>query len=129
MHMQFPRDSEWEEDEKQTLVKEILRTCTFLCNCEGYSPPIPSHEQRDVYRTVKRTRCQACIKLKIENRVWIVDKFKDFHNHAFIDDKQKYLIRLYWHMNYTNKSILTLMVGAGIRATKAYSYLSGEAGG
>lgn len=109
--------------------KGILRTCTYLCNCEGHSPSIPPHEQRDVYRTVKRTGCEACIKFKIENRVWIVDKFKDVHNHPFIDDKQKHLIRSYRHMTNTNKSILTSMARAGIRATKSYSYLSGEAGG
>lgn len=101
--------------------KGILRTCTYLCNCEGHSPSIPPHEQRDVYRTVKRTGCEACIKFKIENKVWIVDKFKDVHNHPFIDDKQKHLIRSYRHMTNTNKSILTSMAGASIRATKSYS--------
>ncbi|KAL3719104.1 hypothetical protein ACJRO7_004107, partial [Eucalyptus globulus] len=78
-----------------------------------HSPSIPPHEQRDVYRTVKRTGCEACIKFKIENGVWIVDKFKNVHNHPFIDDKQKHLIRSYRHMTNTNKSILTSMAGAG----------------
>lgn len=68
--------------------KRILRICTFLCNCERHSPPIPPHEQGDVYRTVKRIRFEACIKFKIENGVWIVDKFKDVHNHPFIDDNR-----------------------------------------
>ncbi|KAL3740400.1 hypothetical protein ACJRO7_021649 [Eucalyptus globulus] len=67
---------------------------------------------------MKRTGCEACIKFKIENGVWIVDKFKDVHNHPFIDDKQKHLIRSYRHMTNTNKSILTSMAGAGIRPIK-----------
>ncbi|KAK3437227.1 hypothetical protein EUGRSUZ_C01967 [Eucalyptus grandis] len=109
--------------------KGILRACTFLCNCEGYSPPILPHEQRDIYRTVKRSGCKACIKFKIEEGVWVVVKFEDVHNHPFVDDKQKHLIRSYRHITNTNGSILTSLVGAGVRATKAYSYLSGEAGG
>ncbi|KAF8020194.1 hypothetical protein BT93_G0786 [Corymbia citriodora subsp. variegata] len=109
--------------------KGVLRRCTFVCNCEGHSPPISPHKQRDVYRTVKRTGCQACIKFKIEDGVWEVTKFEDVHNHPFIDDKQKHLIRSYRHITDTSKGILTSMTEAGIRATKAYSYLCDEAGG
>ncbi|XP_056161721.1 protein FAR1-RELATED SEQUENCE 5-like [Syzygium oleosum] len=109
--------------------KRILRRCKFVCNCEGHSPPIPPHEQRDVYMTVKRTGCQACIKFVIEDGVWVVSKFEDVHNHPFIEDKQKHLIRSYRHITNTSKGILTSMVGASIRATKAYTYLSSEAGG
>ncbi|KAL3745549.1 hypothetical protein ACJRO7_014632 [Eucalyptus globulus] len=105
------------------------RTKSEQYNCEGHSPPIPPHEQRNVYRTVKRTRCQACIKFKIKNGVWEVTKFEDVHNHPFIEDKQKHLIRSYRHITDTSKGILTSMTGAGIRATKAYSYLCDEAGG
>ncbi|KAF7848065.1 hypothetical protein BT93_L2326 [Corymbia citriodora subsp. variegata] len=61
--------------------------------------------------------------------VWEVTKFKDVHNHYFIDDKQKHLIQSYRHITDTNKGILTSMTGAGIRAIKAYSYLCDEAGG
>ncbi|XP_048137295.1 protein FAR1-RELATED SEQUENCE 5-like isoform X2 [Rhodamnia argentea] len=109
--------------------KGILRTCTFLCNCEGYSPPILPHERRDVYRTVKRTGCKACIKFKIKDGVWTVTKFEEVHNHPFIGDEQKHLLRSYRHITNTNGSILTSLTGAGTRATKAYSYLSGEVGG
>ncbi|KAF8029665.1 hypothetical protein BT93_E2174 [Corymbia citriodora subsp. variegata] len=109
--------------------KGILRTCTFLCNYEGHSPPILPHEQRDVYWTVKRTGCKACIKFKIEDGVWVVVKFEEVHNHPFVDDKQKHLIRSYRHITDTNRSILASLTRAGVRAMKAYSYLSSEAGG
>ncbi|KAF7849211.1 hypothetical protein BT93_L1081 [Corymbia citriodora subsp. variegata] len=84
--------------------KGVLRICTFICNCEGHSPPIPPHEQRDVYRIVKRIGCQACIKFKIEDGVWEVTKFEDVHNHPFIDDKQKHLIQSYRHIMDTSKA-------------------------
>lgn len=129
MHMQFAKDLECEKDKKTNNSKGVLRRCTFVCNCEGHSPSIPPHEQRNIYRTVKRTGCEACIKFKIENGVWEVTKFEDVHNHPFIEDKQKHLIRSYRHITDTSKGILTSMTGAGIRATKAYSYLCDEAGG
>ncbi|KAF8020154.1 hypothetical protein BT93_G0762 [Corymbia citriodora subsp. variegata] len=94
-----------------------------------HSPPILPHEQRDVYRTMKRTGCKACIKFKIEDGVWVVVKFEEVHNHPFVGDKQKHLIRSYRHITDTNRSILASLTRAGVRATKAYLYLSSEAGG
>ena len=108
--------------------KNEMRTCTFLCCCEGYSEFAPS-EERKTERSLKRCGCTARIRFHIKECFWEVVEFNDVHNHPFIEDNQKHLIRSCRKITETHGSILSTMVDSGIKATKAYSYLTNEAGG
>ncbi|XP_047965985.1 protein FAR1-RELATED SEQUENCE 5-like [Salvia hispanica] len=108
--------------------KNELRGCTFLCCCEGYSEFAPS-DDRKTERSLKRCGCVARIRFHIEGGVWEVVEFNDFHNHPFVEDNQKHLIRSCRKITETKGCILNTMVESGIKAIKAYSYLTNEAGG
>ncbi|KAG6410787.1 hypothetical protein SASPL_128856 [Salvia splendens] len=108
--------------------KNELRGCTFLCCCEGYSEFAPS-DDRKTERSLKRCGCMARIRFHIEGGVWEVVEFNDFHNHPFVEDNQKHLIRSCRKITETKGGILNTMVESGIKATEAYSYLTNEAGG
>ncbi|KAF8017610.1 hypothetical protein BT93_H2716 [Corymbia citriodora subsp. variegata] len=92
---------------------EITRR-TFVCNCEGYS--INSSDQKRKYKRLEvRCGCPAFIRFK--------------HNHEFIPEHQRHLIRCGRMISDTYKGVLVDMTKVGIGGTMAYKFLANEAGG
>ncbi|XP_038698084.1 putative protein FAR1-RELATED SEQUENCE 10 [Tripterygium wilfordii] len=109
--------------------KNELRRCIFLCSCEGFSPYVPPHEQRKIERIDTRCGCKARVRFGIEGDVWTVIDLIAEHNHELIKEDQRHLIKSGKKMTETSSSVLQSMTNAGIRATKAYSYITNEAVG
>ncbi|XP_038711714.1 protein FAR1-RELATED SEQUENCE 5-like [Tripterygium wilfordii] len=109
--------------------KNELRRCIFLCSCEGFSPYVPPHKQRKIERIDTKCGCKARVRFGIEGDVWKVIDLVAEHNHELIKEDQRHLIKSGKKMTETSSSVLQSMANAGIRATKAYSYVTNEAGG
>ncbi|KAL3724787.1 hypothetical protein ACJRO7_029883 [Eucalyptus globulus] len=101
---------------------------TFVCNSEGY-PVSSSAEERKFERFEVRCGCLAHIKFKVDNDVYEVIEYNSEHNHAFIPENQRHMIRCGRIMSKTCKSVLVDMMKAGIGGTMAYKFLANEAGG
>ncbi|KAK2631208.1 hypothetical protein EUGRSUZ_L03237 [Eucalyptus grandis] len=70
---------------------EITRR-TFVCNCAGH--PINSSDQEKKYhRSEVRCGCPARIKFKVDNGIYEVIEYVSTHNHPFIPEGQKHMIR------------------------------------
>ncbi|XP_056158433.1 protein FAR1-RELATED SEQUENCE 5-like [Syzygium oleosum] len=108
--------------------KGELTRRTFVCHCEGHSVS-SSDQEKKFERYEVRYGCPARIKFKVNNGVYEVMKHISEHNHAFIPDDQKHLIRCGRIMSDTSKSVLVDMRKAGIGGTTAYKFLANEAGG
>lgn len=91
---------------------EITRR-TFLCNCEGFSCT-PPYQQKKMERTEIRCGCQAHIKFKVENGVHEIIEYKPEHNHAFLPENQRHLIRCGRIVSDPSKGVLADMAKAGI---------------
>ncbi|XP_056173440.1 protein FAR1-RELATED SEQUENCE 5-like [Syzygium oleosum] len=108
--------------------KGELTRRTFVCNCEGHS--LSSSDKEEKYERYEvRCGCLARIKFKVDNGVYEVIEYISEHNHAFIPDDQKHLIRCGRIMSETCKGVLVDMIKAGIGGTTAYKFLANEAGG
>ncbi|XP_056160407.1 protein FAR1-RELATED SEQUENCE 5-like isoform X1 [Syzygium oleosum] len=106
---------------------EITRR-TFLCNCEGHS--VGSSDQEKKYERFEvRCGCLAHIKFKVDKGVYEVMDYVSEHNHAFVREDQKHLIRCGRMISDTCKGVLVDMIKAGIGGTSAYKFLANEAGG
>ncbi|KAF8034768.1 hypothetical protein BT93_C0933 [Corymbia citriodora subsp. variegata] len=106
---------------------EITRR-TFVCSCEGYSVN-SANEEKKFEKFDVRCGCLAHIKFKVDNGVHEVIEYVSDHNHAFIPENQRHLIRCGRIMSETCKGVLVDMVTAGIGGTSAYKFLANEAGG
>ncbi|KAF8017784.1 hypothetical protein BT93_H2856 [Corymbia citriodora subsp. variegata] len=106
---------------------EITRRI-FLCNCEGHSVN-SSNQEKKYERFEVRCGCLAHIKFKVDNGVYEVMEYVSEHNHAFVPENQKHLIRCGRMISDTCKGVLVDMVKAGIGGTTAYKFLANEAGG
>ncbi|GJU98909.1 protein FAR1-related sequence 5 [Tanacetum coccineum] len=69
---------------KHSVTKEIYQH-VFVCNKEGYKDMNDKRTTDNVKRRcIKRTRCNAMIRVKLSNdENWVVEKFIDEHNHPF----------------------------------------------
>ncbi|KAK3429729.1 hypothetical protein EUGRSUZ_E01219, partial [Eucalyptus grandis] len=106
---------------------EITRR-TFVCNCEGYA--INSSDQERKYEKLEvRCGCPAFIRFKVENGSYEVIDYVPKHNHEFIPEHQRHLIRCGRMISDTCKGVLVDMAKAGIGGTTAYKFLANEAGG
>ncbi|KAF8037796.1 hypothetical protein BT93_B0595 [Corymbia citriodora subsp. variegata] len=106
---------------------EITRR-TFVCNCEGHSVS-SSNQDKKYERFEVRCGCPARIKFKVHNGVYEVIEYISEHNHAFIPEGQKHLIRCGRMISDTCKGVIVDMIKAGIGGTSTYKFLANEAGG
>ncbi|KAL3730191.1 hypothetical protein ACJRO7_027235 [Eucalyptus globulus] len=106
---------------------EITRRI-FLCNCEGHSVT-SSNQEKKFERAEVRCGCPAHIKFKVDNGVYEVIEYVSEHNHAFVPEDQKHMIRCGRMISDTCKGVLSGMMKAGIGGTTAYKFLANEAGG
>ncbi|KAF8034470.1 hypothetical protein BT93_C0701 [Corymbia citriodora subsp. variegata] len=106
---------------------EITRR-TFLCNCEGFSCT-PPDQQKKMERTENRCGCLAHVKFKVENGVHEVIEYMSEHNHAFLPENQRHLIRCGRIVSDPSKGILADMAKAGIVSFGSYKFLENEYGG
>lgn len=106
---------------------EITRR-TFVCNCAGH--PINSSDQEKKYhRSEVRCGCPARIKFKVDNGIYEVIEYVSTHNHPFIPEGQKHMIRCGRMISDTCKGVIVDMIKAGIGGTSTYKFLANEAGG
>ncbi|KAI3440621.1 WRKY domain-containing protein [Psidium guajava] len=106
---------------------EITRR-TFVCNCEGYS--IGSSDQEKKFERYEvRCGCLTRIKLKVDNGVYEVIEYVSNHNHAFVPDDQKHLIRCGRMISDPCKGALVDMITASVGGTTAYKVLANRVGG
>ena len=106
---------------------EITRR-TFMCNCEGYSAN-SSEQERKYERLEVRRGYIAFIRFKVENGIYEVIEYVPEHNHGFILEHQRHLIRCGRMISNTCKGVLVDMTKPGIGGTMAYKFLANEAGG
>ncbi|XP_059650165.1 protein FAR1-RELATED SEQUENCE 5-like [Cornus florida] len=106
-----------------------LRRRIFLCSCEGFKEDGPLFEEKKYERMLTRTACKARAVFNAENGIWELVKFISEHNHVLAKLEERHLLRSERKITSTSANILSSMSKVGIRATKAYSYLSKEAGG
>ncbi|KAL3746993.1 hypothetical protein ACJRO7_015866 [Eucalyptus globulus] len=108
-------------------IREITRR-TFVCNCEGYS--INSFDQEIKYERLEvRCGCPAFIIFKVENDAYEVIDYVPKHNHEFISEYQRHLIRFGRMISDTYNGILVDMTKADIGGTIAYKFLANKIGG
>lgn len=103
---------------------EITRR-TLLCNCEGYSVT-PSDQEKKFERLEVRCGCLAHIKFKVDNGIYEVIEYVSEHNHAFVSEDQKHLIRC---GKMISDTVVVDIIKAGIGGTTAHKFLADEAGG
>ncbi|XP_039155375.1 protein FAR1-RELATED SEQUENCE 5 [Eucalyptus grandis] len=101
---------------------------TFVCNCEGYSVS-SSDQEKKFERFEVRCGCLAHIKFKVDNDVYEVIEYNSEHNHAFIPEDQRHLIRCGRIMSETCKGVLVDMMKADSGGITTYKCLANEAGG
>ncbi|KAF8036156.1 hypothetical protein BT93_C1991 [Corymbia citriodora subsp. variegata] len=106
---------------------EITRR-TFVCNCEGYSVS-SADEEKKFEKFEVRCGCLAHIKFKVDDGILEVIEYISDHNHAFIPENQRHLIRCGRIMSETCNGVLADMVKAGIGGISAYKFLANEVGG
>ncbi|XP_030475753.2 protein FAR1-RELATED SEQUENCE 9-like isoform X2 [Syzygium oleosum] len=106
---------------------EITRR-TFLCNCEGFSCT-PPDQQKKMERTENRCGCLAHIRFKVENGVHEVIEYMSEHNHAFLPENQRHLIRCGRMISDPSKGVLADMAKAGIVNFSSFNFLENEDGG
>ncbi|KAL3724836.1 hypothetical protein ACJRO7_029926, partial [Eucalyptus globulus] len=117
------RKSKTRKNDKGEITRRI-----FVCNCAGYS--VNSSDQEKKYeRPEVRCGCPAFIKFKVENGVHEVVEYVSEHNHEFIPEHQRQLIRCGRMISNICKGVLVDMAKAGIGGTMAYKFLANEAGG
>lgn len=102
--------------------KGELRRCTFLCCCEGSGSDLLPYEPKR-FGATPRCGCQASIKFKIEDGIWEVIEFSPVHNHAFLGDEQKHLIRSSRKIAEARSDFLNSNLDIAKRVPKAHSYL------
>ncbi|KAK3438543.1 hypothetical protein EUGRSUZ_C03166 [Eucalyptus grandis] len=101
---------------------------TFVCNCEGYS--INSSDQKRKYERLEvRCGCPAFIRFKVENDAYEIIDYVYKHNHEFISEHQRHLIKCGRMISDTCNGILVDMMKAGIGGTMTYKFLANKAGG
>ncbi|GKC33325.1 FAR1-related sequence 5-like protein [Tanacetum coccineum] len=106
---------------KHSVTKEIYRH-VFVCNKEGYKDMNDKRTTENVKRRcIKRTRCNAMIRVKLSNdEKWVVEKFIDEHNHPF--DLLSHVPRQWSHKSFHRskecKDLVTLLSKEGIRPSE-----------
>ncbi|GKD99994.1 FAR1-related sequence 5-like protein [Tanacetum coccineum] len=106
---------------KHSVTKEIYRH-VFVCNKEGYKDMNDKRTTENVKRRcIKRTRCNAMIRVKLSNdEKWVVEKFLDEHNHPF--DIPSHVPRQWSHKSFHRskecKDLVTLLSKEGIRPSE-----------
>ncbi|KAK2978168.1 hypothetical protein RJ640_016182 [Escallonia rubra] len=103
-----------------------LRQCTFLCSCEGHAPYVPPHEERKVERIETRCGCDSYIKFKISNGLWEVIEFNLIHNHPFVSEHQRRLIRSHRRVTEGVKGVLDSFKSVGVGATKSFGFIAND---
>ncbi|KAK3032356.1 hypothetical protein RJ639_035407 [Escallonia herrerae] len=106
-----------------------LRRCTFLCSCEGHAPYVPPHEERKVERIETRCGCGSYIKFKISTGLWEVIEFNPIHNHPFVPEHQRHLIRSHRRLTEGVKGVLDSFKSVGVGATKSFGFIANDTGG
>ncbi|KAF8011368.1 hypothetical protein BT93_J1848 [Corymbia citriodora subsp. variegata] len=108
--------------------KGELTRRTFVCNCEGHSVNLYDKEKK-YERYEIRCGCLTRIKFKVDNGVYKVIEYVSEHNHPFIPEDQKHLIRCERLISDSCKNVLVDMAKANIGGSTAYKFLAHEAGG
>ncbi|XP_059669506.1 protein FAR1-RELATED SEQUENCE 5-like [Cornus florida] len=107
----------------------VIRQREYLCAfSRQYRYGDPS-DLKKVRRLVTRMGCKASIRFSIINGMWKVSHFSDDHNHDFVAPEERQFLRINRNIDSASASIINSMVDAGIKGTKAYSYISKEVGG
>ncbi|KAL3714834.1 hypothetical protein ACJRO7_006696 [Eucalyptus globulus] len=88
-----------------------------------------SDQEKKFERAEVKCGCPAHIKFKVDNGVYEVIEYVSEHNHAFVPEDQKHLIKCGRMISDTCKCVLSDMMKAGIGGTNAYKFLANEAGG
>ncbi|KAK3412083.1 hypothetical protein EUGRSUZ_I00868 [Eucalyptus grandis] len=96
---------------KGSLVRNTKRKVTrrtFVCNCEGYSINSSDEEKEKKFERFDiRCGCLAHIKFKVDNNdVFEVIEYNSEHNHAFVPENQRHMIRCGRIMSETCKGVL-----------------------
>ncbi|KAF7851608.1 LOW QUALITY PROTEIN: hypothetical protein BT93_L3491 [Corymbia citriodora subsp. variegata] len=108
----------------------ILYVCfvKYILFSYGYSAS-SADEKKKFEKFEVRCGCLAHIKFKVDDGIFEVIKYISDHNHAFIPENQRHLIRCGRIMSETCKGVLADMVKAGIGGTSTYKFLANEARG
>ena len=64
----------------------------------------------------------------MKNDIWTVSHFNDIHTHEFASPEERCNLRSSRKVHGRHGNILNNMVGAGIKATKSYSFLANNLG-
>ncbi|XP_059639387.1 protein FAR1-RELATED SEQUENCE 5-like [Cornus florida] len=107
----------------------VIKQREFLCANAGQYRDGDPFNPKKIRRLVTRTGCKALIKFVIAEGIWEISYINDEHNHNFVDQEERQFLRISRNIDSASASVLNSMVGAGIKGTKAYSYLSKEVGG
>ncbi|KAF8037901.1 LOW QUALITY PROTEIN: hypothetical protein BT93_B0672 [Corymbia citriodora subsp. variegata] len=102
----------------------------FLNELEAYNKYVAyaiTDEEKKFERLEVRYSCLAHIKFKVDDGIFEVIEYIFDHNHAFIPEYQRHLIRCGRIMSKTYKCVLVDMLALG--GTSAYKFLTNEAGG
>ncbi|KAL3716012.1 hypothetical protein ACJRO7_007732 [Eucalyptus globulus] len=93
-----------------------------------YSDSLDGKEKK-YQRYEVRCGCLAHIKYKVDNGIYEVIEYVVEHNHPFIPEDQKHMIRRGRLISDTCKSVLVDMNKAGIGGTTSYKFLTNETRG
>lgn len=101
------------KDEKYMGCGGELQRCIFVCSCEGFPRDVSPNEERKIERTEIRCGCKARVRFKIENGVWEVIEYASEHNHPFIKEDQRHLIRSGRKIPESSEGVLSSMTKLG----------------
>ncbi|KAJ1417279.1 Zinc finger, PMZ-type [Sesbania bispinosa] len=111
--------------------KNLFRVAMTLRTSAEFSLALTNLEGEVAYeRADSRTDCKAMVRFNVsKDGVWKITKLELNHNHDFVPQEQRHLLRSMRGVSNAKGGLINSMVNAGMKVTNIWSYLGEEVGG
>ncbi|KAL0007389.1 hypothetical protein SO802_008891 [Lithocarpus litseifolius] len=110
-------------------VNGVVRQREFVCSKQGFKEFEDPSDVKKYNHLETGIGCCARIRFDMKNDIWTMSHFNDIHTREFASPEERCNLRSGRKVHSRHGNILSNMVGAGIKATKSYSFLAKEVGG
>ncbi|XP_043703115.1 protein FAR1-RELATED SEQUENCE 12-like [Telopea speciosissima] len=92
----------------------------FVCANQGFKCENDKRRKGKVYvpRQTKKTDCKACMRVKLRNGKWVVDKWVSEHNHELLGPTEVYKLRSHKKMTKATMILMGKLQQAGFTHTQ-----------
>ncbi|XP_043719678.1 protein FAR1-RELATED SEQUENCE 5-like [Telopea speciosissima] len=118
-------------DESMTVLSTNVNDLEFTIGMSIQGEKIFDKRRKVEYtpRVTKKTNCEAVMKIKSNNGLWVMDKFEKEHNHILVDSNESFRLRLHQKKHRGTVELIERLHKCGIPASLIMRIVKDFAGG